>query len=43
MDMTSISLCRENNIPILIFKFEDIERVVKGEKVGSMISNCVFK
>ena len=41
MDATEISLCKENNIPIIIFKLNkhgNIRRVVTGEKVGSLIS-----
>ena len=41
MDATAISLCKENNIPIIIFnlnKHGNIQRVVTGEKIGSLIS-----
>jgi uridylate kinase len=41
MDATAISLCKENNIPIIIFNLNrngNIRRVVTGEKVGSLIS-----
>jgi uridylate kinase len=41
MDATAISLCKENNIPIIVFnlnKHGNIRRVVTGEKVGSLIS-----
>jgi uridylate kinase len=41
MDATAISLCKENNIPIIIFNLNrhgNIRRVVIGEKVGSLIS-----
>jgi uridylate kinase len=41
MDATAISLCKDNNIPIIIFnlnKHGNIRRVVTGEKVGSLIS-----
>lgn len=43
MDMTAISLCRENNIPILVFKFDDLERVSGGANLGSLVSNCIFE
>ena len=43
MDMTAISLCRENNIPVLVFKFDDLERVIRGENLGSLVSNRVFE
>jgi uridylate kinase len=41
MDATAISLCRENNLPIIIFnlnKHGNIRRVVLGEKVGSLVT-----
>jgi uridylate kinase len=41
MDATAISLCRENNLPIIIFNLNNhgnIRRVVTGEKVGSLVS-----
>jgi uridylate kinase len=40
MDATAISLCRENELPILIFDLNrrgNIKRVVMGEKVGSIV------
>lgn len=42
MDTTAISLCMDNNIEILVFNvFEEgnIERVVKGEKIGTVVTN----
>jgi uridylate kinase len=41
MDATAISLCQENNLPILIFNLNtrgNIQRVVMGEKVGSLVT-----
>ncbi|MCI0348607.1 MAG: UMP kinase [Acidobacteriales bacterium] len=41
MDATAISLCRDNNLPIVIFnlnKHGNIRRVITGEKVGSLVS-----
>ena len=41
MDSTAISLCRENNLPIVIFNLGvhgNIKRVVSGEKIGSLVS-----
>ncbi len=40
MDSTAIALCRENNIPIIVFDlFErgNIQRVVAGEKIGTFV------
>ena len=41
MDATAISLCRENNTPIVVFNLNqagNIRRVVLGERVGSLVS-----
>jgi uridylate kinase len=41
MDATAISLCRENNIPVLVFNLnqrDNIRRAVAGERVGSLVS-----
>ncbi len=40
MDATSISLCMENNLPIIVFdlfQHGNIKRVVQGEQIGSMV------
>ena len=40
MDATAIAMCRENKLPIVIFdlnKHGNIQRVVMGEKVGSLV------
>lgn len=39
MDMTAISLCRDVHIPVVAFKFEDLEKVVSGEKKGTYVFN----
>jgi uridylate kinase len=41
MDATAISLCKENNLPIIIFNLNhrgNIRKVVTGEKVGSLVT-----
>jgi uridylate kinase len=41
MDATAVSLCQENNLPIVVFNLNvagNIRRVVTGEKVGSLVS-----
>src|SRR3954453_9766050 len=41
MDSTAISLCKDNNLPIVVFNMNkpgNIRRVVTGEKVGSLVS-----
>lgn len=40
MDATAISLCRDNNIPLIVFGInepENIVRAVKGEKIGTLV------
>jgi uridylate kinase len=40
MDATAVSMCRENNLPIVVFdltKDGNIKRVVLGEKIGTII------
>jgi len=40
MDSTAISLCKDNNLPIIIFNLNqrgNIKRVVAGEKIGSRV------
>ena len=41
MDSTSISLCKDNNIPLVVFAMSDAEnivRAVKGENIGTYVS-----
>ena len=41
MDLTAISLCKDNNLPIIVFNLNErgnIRKVVSGEKIGSMVS-----
>ena len=40
MDSTAISLCKDNNLPIIVFKLAErgnIRRVILGEQVGSRV------
>ena len=42
MDLTAFTLCKENNMPIVVFdvnKDGELERVVAGEDVGTVVSN----
>jgi uridylate kinase len=41
MDMTAFTLCRENNLPIIVFdmnKKGNLSRVLKGEQEGTLVS-----
>jgi len=40
MDMTAFTLCRENNVPIIVFDMNrpgNLRRVVEGEQVGTLV------
>lgn len=42
MDATAISLCMDNNLPIIVFdllKHGNIQRVVSGQNIGTIVSN----
>ncbi|XP_031401877.1 uncharacterized protein LOC116211569 isoform X2 [Punica granatum] len=42
MDMTAITLCQENNIPVVVFNLSkpgNISRAIKGERVGTLIGS----
>jgi uridylate kinase len=41
MDATAVSLCKDNNLPMIIFSMNEtgnIRRVVSGEKIGSLVT-----
>ncbi len=41
MDITAVSLCMENNVPIIVFDMFDpgaIKRILIGERVGSLVT-----
>lgn len=40
MDMTAFTLCRENNIPIIVFDIsntDNLRRILTGEKIGTLV------
>jgi uridylate kinase len=42
MDLTALTLCMENDLPIHVFNMDDegnIERIVSGERVGTLVTN----
>lgn len=44
IDTAAISLCKNNNIPVIVFDFanaESIEKIVKGEKEGTTVGGAV--
>jgi uridylate kinase len=41
MDSTAISLCKDNNLPIIVFNLNEhgnLRRVILGDKIGSLVS-----
>lgn len=42
MDSTAFTMCRENNMPIIVFdmnKSGNIMKLIKGDKIGTLVSN----
>ncbi len=42
MDLTSFTLCKENNMPVIVFDMDtpgNLEKVVKNQKIGTIITN----
>jgi uridylate kinase len=42
MDTTAISLCMENNLPIIVFnimKRGNVEKIVQGKRIGTTVRN----
>jgi uridylate kinase len=41
MDAAAVSLCRDNNMPMMVFSMKqagNIARVVQGEPLGSLVT-----
>jgi len=42
MDLTAFTLCRENNLPVVVFNMNEkggLQRLIKGEMVGTLVTN----
>jgi len=42
MDMTAFTLCKENNLPIIVFNMNtagNLNKVLLGESVGTLVKN----
>lgn len=42
MDLTAFTMCKENDMPIIVFDMNtrgNVERIVKGEKIGTIVKN----
>ena len=43
MDNTALTLCMDNNVPIVVFNLltpGNIERVVLGDEIGTLVSSA---
>jgi len=41
MDMTAFTLCKENNLPIIVFninKEENLKKIILGESIGTIVA-----
>ena len=42
MDLTAVSLCQENNLPMIVFNMDvsdNLLKLVMGEEIGTLINN----
>lgn len=42
MDLTAFTMCKENNIPILVFNMDkkgNLKKLISGEKIGTIVKN----
>jgi uridylate kinase len=42
MDLTATTLCKENNLPVLVFNMDtmgNLKKVITGEKIGTLVHN----
>jgi uridylate kinase len=40
MDMTAFTLCKENNLPIIVFDMNEpgnLSKVIDGEQIGTLV------
>ncbi|MCD7970750.1 MAG: UMP kinase [Alistipes sp.] len=43
MDLTAFTLCRENDMPVMVFDMDtegNLEKAVAGEMIGTIVDNC---
>ncbi len=42
MDITAFTMCRENNMPVIVFNMnikDNLQKLISGEKIGTLIKN----
>lgn len=40
LDTSAVALCKENNLPIIVFNFKkrgNLEKIIKGERIGTLV------
>ena len=40
MDLTAFTLCKENNLPIIVFdmnKTGNLQKLINGDKIGTLV------
>jgi uridylate kinase len=46
MDLTAVTLCKENNLPIIVFNMNkrgNLKRLVRGERIGTKVLDLKLK
>jgi uridylate kinase len=46
MDLTAVTLCKENNLPIIVFNMNkkgNLKRLVRGDRIGTKVLNLKLK
>jgi uridylate kinase len=42
MDQTAFAMCRENDLPIIVFNINEqgnLKRIIQGERIGTLVKN----
>ena len=45
MDLTATCMCKENNLPIIVFDMDtvgNLKKVMQGEEIGTLVHNWTF-
>ena len=42
MDLTATTMCKENNLPIIVFNMDtvgNLKKVIEGKEIGTLVHN----
>jgi uridylate kinase len=42
MDLTAFTMCKENNLPVIVFDMNtpgNLKKIINGEDIGTLIKN----